>query len=113
MSASCDTYTAYSGQTNAGGWENAALYSNKGNFIDPRIISARLGNVYNEPDIDKCCSVCSIGSYDGENYSFYEDEDSTIVATCSSFTLALVDDPGFGYYCHFFKTPQGATLDTD
>ena len=114
MSASCGAYTAYSNQTNAVGWSNALYELTRGSIFDKRIIAAFQSGNYNHPNVDKCCSICSTGSYDGVSYSFHEDSAGTIAASCASFTIQFVDDPSTGgYYCHFFKTAQAAAFDGD
>ena len=51
---------------------------------------------YNVALTDKCCSICTHGTYDGTTYTFSTDSAGNTAATCTGFTMRLLDDPSFG-----------------
>ena len=82
-------------------------------FPPPLIFPKWLGAVdpsgtYETPFLDKCCAVCSTGSYGGTAYTFATDAAGNNPATCKSFSLRFIDDISFGYYCQFSSSGPGS-----
>ena len=82
-------------------------------FPPPLIFPKWLGAVdpsgtYETPFLDKCCAVCSTGSYGGTAYTFATDAAGNNPATCKSFSLRFIDDVSFGYYCQFSSSGPGS-----
>ena len=74
-----------------------ALYElTNGAAVNRRFMGAFSGS-YNNKNVDKCCSICSSGSYDGVSYSFHSDAAGENAASCASFTIQYIDSPHFGW----------------
>ena len=70
-----------------------------------QMLGAHTGT-YTDALQDKCCSVCSSGSYGGVSYSFATDNTGNTATTCKGFRLAFIDDPSVGFYCQFTNAAQ-------
>jgi hypothetical protein len=80
---SCAVYTEHPALTIAADPIAAALYENtNGVFFNRQMIGAHTGT-WNDPDADKCCSICSSGYYNGVSYTFHTDPASGTTATFS------------------------------
>ena len=81
----------------AGGYANS-LYENTNGvsvIFNKRAIGAHTGT-YNQALVDKCCSICSSGSYAGVSYNFHSDSGSSTAASCVAFELKFIDDASLG-----------------
>ena len=93
---SCDAYTAHSGLTTANN-PNTALYElTNGAAVNRRFMAAFAGS-YNNPNVDKCCSICSGGSYAGVTYTFHSDAAGNNPASCASFVMQFIDSGSLGW----------------
>ena len=74
----------------------ASLYENTNGVIYYRqFIGAHTGT-YNEPLVDKCCSILANGQYAGVTYNFHSDSAGNNPVTPTSFVFQFVNDPSFG-----------------
>lgn len=60
---------------------------------------------------DKCCSVCSSGSFGGVNYTFSTDSGGSNSTTCTGYTMRFLNDASFGFYCTFTNSNAAEPFD--
>ena len=78
------------------GPSNSLYELTNGAAVNRRFMSAFSGS-YNNKNVDKCCSICSLGSYEGVSYNFHSDSGGNNPATCASFTIQFIDSGSLGW----------------
>lgn len=66
---------------------------------------------YDDAFQEKCCSVCSSGTFNGTAYSFHTEDGSPTI--CKAFSMRFLNDTSYGWYCTFSNSSRASEFDAN
>ena len=91
--------------------EAKGIYVTPGFGGGPSLWLGAVRTNYDDAFQEKCCSVCSSGTFNGTAYSFHTEDGSP--TSCKAFSLRFLNDTSYGWYCTFSNSSLASAFDAN